>query len=172
MLQANPCKGDNFMPKKRKTWRQKLEEKHPEHGKIVDVPLKMQNRFLVGKMLIPKPLDIDALIHKIREGKLATVVQIRDKLARDAQANCCCPLTTGIFLRIVAEVAEEDLRNGKKDVTPYWRVVRADGSLNGKFPGGVQGQAARLRAEGHLVELNKDRKPPRVINFEQSLQTL
>ncbi len=104
----------------------------------------MQNRFLVGKMLIPKPLDINALIHRVPKGKLATVIQIRDKLAKDAHANCCCPLTTGIFLRIVAEVAEEDLRSGKKEVTPYWRVVKADGSLNEKFPGGVQAQAARL----------------------------
>ncbi len=161
------------MPKKRKTWRQKLEELHPEHGKIVDVPPKMQNKFLVGKMLIPRPLDIDALIHKIPSGKVATVIQIRDKLALDANANCCCPLTTGIFLRIVAEVAEEDLRSGKKDVTPYWRVLRADGSLNKRFPGGVQAQTARLEKEGHkVVASNRGKKPPRVINFEQSLQKL
>ncbi|MCJ7514423.1 MAG: MGMT family protein [Dehalococcoidia bacterium] len=160
------------MPKMRKTWRQKLEEKHPEHGKVVDVPPKMQNRFLVGKMLIPKPLEIDALIQRIPEGKLATVFQIRDKLAEDAKANCCCPLTTGIFLRIVAEVAEEDLRNGKKYVTPYWRVIKAGGSLNERFPGGVQAQATRLEKEGHIIELNSGRKPPRVTNFEQSLQAL
>jgi len=160
------------MPKMRKTWRQKLEEEHPEHGKIVDVPPKMQNRFLIGKMLIPKPLDIDALIKRVPNGKLATVIQIRDKLAKDAQVNCCCPLTTGIFLRIVAEVAEEDLRNGKKEVTPYWRVVRADGSLNERFPGGVQAQAAHLKEEGHIIDSNRGRKPPRVINFQQSVQIL
>jgi hypothetical protein len=160
------------VPKIRKTWRQKLEEKHPEHGKLVDVSPKMQNRLLIGKMLIPKPLDIDALIHRISSGKLATVIQIREKLAKDAQANCCCPLTTGIFLRIVAEVAEEDLRSGEKDVTPYWRVVKPDGSLNERFPGGVQAQAARLEEEGHIIDLKRGRKPPRVINFEQSLQIL
>jgi hypothetical protein len=160
------------MPKMRKTWRQKLEEKLPEHGKVVDVPPKMQNRFLVGKMLIPKPLDIDALIQRIPKGKLATVLQIRDKLAKDAKANCCCPLTTGIFLRIVAEVAEDDLRNGKKEVTPYWRVIKSGGSLNERFPGGVQAQATRLKEEGHIVELKRGRTPARVINFEQSLQGL
>ena len=160
------------MPKMRKTWRQKLQEKNPAHGKVVDVPPKMENKFLVGKMLIPKPLDIDALIHKVPRGKLVTVIQIRDKLAEDAQANSCCPLTTGIFLRIVAEVAEEDLRTGKKDVTPYWRVVKRDGSLNVRFPGGAQAQAARLEKEGHLIDENRGRKPPRVINFEQSLQRL
>jgi len=159
------------MPKKRKSWRQKLEDKNPEHGKIVDVPPKMQNKHLVGKMLIPKPLDIDALIRQVPRGKLATVLQIRDKLARDARANCCCPLTTGIFLRIVAETAEEDMKKGKAVVTPYWRILRADGSLNQRFPGGVKSQAARLEEEGHTVS-NRSNKPPRVINFEQSIQTL
>ena len=160
------------MPKMRKTWRQKLEENNPEHGKIVDVPPKMQNKFLAGKMLIPKPSDIDSLIQRVPKGKLATVVQIRDKLAKDARANCCCPLTTGIFLRIVAEVAEEDLKIGKKSVTPYWRVLRADGSLNERFPGGALAQAAHLEAEGHTINSKRGGKPPRVINFEQSIQTL
>src|SRR4030043_501378 len=131
------------MPKTRKTWRQKLEEEHPEHGKVVDVPPKMQSRFGTGKMLIPKPLDIDSLIQKVQKGQLATVTQIREKLAKGAHAHCSCPMTTGIFLRIVAEVAEEDLSNGKREVTPYWRVIKADGSLNEKSPGGVQAQAAR-----------------------------
>jgi hypothetical protein len=160
------------MPKTRKTWRQKLEEQHPEHGKVVDVPPKMQNRFGIGKMLIPKPLDIDALINKVPKGKLATVTQIREKLAKGAHAHCSCPMTTGIFLRIVAEVAEEDLSNGKREVTPYWRVIKADGSLNEKFPGGVQAQAARLNGEGHIIEPNRGKKPPRVTNFEKSLQEL
>jgi hypothetical protein len=160
------------MPKIRKTWRQKLEEEHSEHGKIVDVPPKMQNRFLVGKMLIPKPLNIDALIQRVPIGKLATVIQIRDKLAEDARANCCCPLTTGIFLRVVAEAAEEDLRKGKKDVTPYWRVVKADGSLNERFPGGVEAQSAHLQEEGHIIGSRRGKKPPRVVNFEVALQAL
>jgi alkylated DNA nucleotide flippase Atl1 len=132
----------------------------------------MQNRFGTGKMLIPKPLDINALINKIPKGKLATVTQIREKLAKDANANCSCPMTTGIFLRIVAEVAEEDVRSGKTEVTPYWRVIKADGSLNEKFPGGTQSQAAYLKKEGHSVESGKGRKPPRVKKFEESLQKL
>src|SRR4030066_2365312 len=133
------------MPKTRKTWRQKLEEEHPEHGKVVDIPPKMQNRFGTGKMFIPKPLDINALINKIPKGKLVTVTQIREKLAKDAHANCSCPMTTGIFLRIVAEVAEEDLKSGKGKATPYWRVLKTGGSLNIKFPGGTKAQAARLK---------------------------
>jgi hypothetical protein len=160
------------MPKTRKTWRQKLEEEHPGHGKVVDIPPKMQNKFGIGKMLIPKPLDVDALINKIPRGKLATVAQIREQLAKDAHAHCSCPMTTGIFLRIVAEAAEEDLRNGKSEATPYWRVIKTDGSLNKKFPGGVHAQATRLKEEGHIIEPNRANKPPRVKNFEKSLQEL
>ena len=38
-----------------KTWRQKLEQEHPNHGKIVAVPARMRKRFGRGTMLIPKP---------------------------------------------------------------------------------------------------------------------
>jgi hypothetical protein len=106
------------MPKRCKTWREKLEQELPDHGKIVDVPPKMQRRFGTGKMLIPRPLDVDALIRKIERGKLATVEQIRERLAKDFHANITCPMTTGIFLRIVAEAAVEDLRSGKENNNP------------------------------------------------------
>jgi hypothetical protein len=51
-------------------------------------------------------------------------------------------------------------------------VLKADGSLNEKFPGGTGAQAARLREEGHIIEPSKGKKPPRVKDFEKSLQTL
>ena len=160
------------MPKARKTWRQKLEEEHPAHGKIVEVPPKMQKRFGTGKMLIARPLDVDALIRKVQRGKLVTVTQLMEKLAKDARADCACPMTTGIFLRIVAEVAEEDFKSGKEKVTPYWRILKSGGSLNLKFPGGTRTQAARLKEEGHSIEPGRGEKPPRVKNFEKSLQNL
>ena len=112
------------------------------------------------------------LIRKIPEGKLVTVTQIMEKLAKDAHADSACPMTTGIFIRIVAEVAEENLKDGKKQVTPYWRVLRAGGSLNEKFPGGVGSQAAHLREEGHIIESGKGKKPPRIKDFEKHLQEL
>ena len=89
--------------KSRTSWREKLEKKHPSHGKVVDIPPKMQKRFGKGTMLIPRPLDIDTLIRKVQKGKLVTVIQIRERLAKDAHTDSACPMTTGIFLRIVAE---------------------------------------------------------------------
>ncbi len=125
-----------------------------------------------GRMLIPRPLDVDALVRKIPKGKLATISQVRERLARDCHADLTCPLTAGIFLRIVAEAVEEDLAEGKKNITPYWRAVKDDGSLNEKFPGGTYLQSTRLKEEGHSILPGKGKKPPRVQDFEKFLHKL
>ncbi|MDI6794886.1 MAG: MGMT family protein [bacterium] len=79
---------------------------------------------------------------------------------------------TGIFIRVAAEAAEEDLMEGRREPTPYWRVIKTDGSLNEKFPGGTDHQAARLIEEGHAIEPGKGKKPPKVKEFEKSLQEM
>src|SRR5262245_26269575 len=154
----------------RKSWREKLETQ--DHSKIVEIPRLMAKRLGTGTMIIPKPLDVDALIRKTKKGKLVTVYEIRARLARDNNVDVACPLTTGIFIRISAEAAEEDSRNGKKQVTPYWRVIRDDGSLNEKFPGGVKSQSRRLKEEGHSIAAGKGKQPPKVKDFEKSLARL
>ena len=152
------------MAKAQKSSREKLEREGLP--RVVDDPRGQ------GRMLIPKPLDVDALVRRVQRGRLATVDQIRERLARDFGADLTCPLTTGIFLRIAAEAAEEDLGRGETDITPYWRVIRGDGSLNEKLPGGVEAQADRLRDEGHSIEPGKGKKPPRVTDFANSLQSV
>ncbi len=148
-------------------WRTKLEKPGVHLPKIVRVPPKWRKQYGSGTMLIAHPLEVDALIRKVPRGKLVTVAQLRKRLARTHRTDTTCPLTTGIFVRIVAEVAEEDRRARKKRVTPYWRVVRDDGGLNEKFPGGVKQQARRLRAEGFLLDGGK-----RVRNFDRRLVRL
>ena len=143
------------------TWRQKLEQEHPNHGKIVPVPPRMQKRFGAGTMVIPRPLDLDAVMRKVRKGKLITTSQIRDEVARQSSADSACPMTTGIFIRIVAEAAEEDRRAGKKRITPYWRTIKDNGDLNEKLPGQAKAQAAKLRAEGFTIEPGKGKRPPK-----------
>ena len=156
--------------KSRTSWREKLENE--DHSKIILVPPRMQKSLGSGTMLIPKPLDVDAMIRKTKKGQLITSAEIRYRLARDNRVDTVCPLTTGIFVRIAAEAAAEDLQNGKTRVTPYWRVVTIDGRLNEKFPGGAQEQARRLRAEGHTIERGKGKKPPTVKDFQNSLVKL
>jgi len=159
--------GDKF--KSRKSWREKLENPPEGLPKVVNGPAKWEKRFGGSRVLVPTPLLVDALIRKVRKRKLITVKQIREQLAKDFKADSTCPLTTGIFIRISAETAEEDLRMGRKRITPCWRVVKADGSLNPKFPGGVKAQAARLKKEGLKIIAGKGRKPPKVQHFEKAL---
>jgi hypothetical protein len=157
--------------KTRTTWREKLENPPKGLPKVVTDPLKWEKRFGGRRVLVPTPLLVDGLTRKVKKGKLVTVNQIRGRLAKDFKADPTCPLTTGIFVRIVSEVAKEDLRAGKKRITPYWRVLK-NGSLNEKFPGGTKAQAVHLRKEGHVILPGKGKKPPQLKDFEKSLQKL
>jgi len=148
----------------RTSWREKIDK--PQDVKIVKVPPKM-SRFGSGTMLIPTPKLIDVMIRMVPKGKVVTVSELRRKLARDFRTDVTCPLTTGIFVRIAAEAAEEDRANGKKRIAPYWRVIKDDGSMNPKFPGGIAQQTRYLGAEGFEVA-NKG-KTPRVQDFDGRL---
>lgn len=145
---------------------------HPNHGKIVPIPPGEQKRFGKGTLVIPKPLDVDALVRKVRSGLLTTPSRNQARLAADCGADHACPLSTGIFIRIVAEAAEEDRQAGKKRLTPFWRIVKEDGALNEKFPGGANRQATLRRAEGFAIDTRRRKGFPRVKDFEESLAAL
>lgn len=145
----------------RKSWREKMN--NPNLPKLVAIPPNMQKRFGTGTMLIPSPAEVEALMRSVPNGSVITISQIRDSLAREHSADVTCPLTTGIFIRLAAEAAEEETRAGKPGITPYWRVVKNDGSLNPKFPGGSKRQLQRLRAEGHRIHPAGESGEPRVI---------
>ena len=140
-----------------------------ELPKVISVPAKFQKQMGGKRVLIPAPLILDKLVRKVRKGQLVTVGQLREHLAAQFDADSTCPMTMGIFLVIVAQAAEEDMQEGKKRVAPYWRVIKVDGSLNPKFPGGVNAQALRLKGEGHSILPGKGNRPPRVRDFEKAL---
>ena len=153
--------------KSKKSWREKLEK--AQEPKVVEIPQRMSKQCGSGTMLIPRPLDVDALMRKVSKGKLVTQSEIRNRLAKDSKTDTACPITTGIFIRIAAEAAEEDIQSGSEKATPYWRVIRDDGSLIDKFPGGVASQARRLKDEGFAIEPAVGSKPPKVRDFAGKL---
>jgi alkylated DNA nucleotide flippase Atl1 len=157
------------MAKTRKSWREKLENPVAGLPKVVPVPDKWVKTMGGRQILVPTPMMVDEYVRTVPKGKLVTVGQIRRRLAKPFKADSTCPMTTGIFLRIISEAAEEDRQAGKKSVTPYWRVVKDDGSLNPKFPGGVEAHAEKLRAEGHQILAGKGKKPPQAADFAKSL---
>ncbi len=155
-------------PKSLTPWRDKLEK--PQEPKVVDVSEKMQARFGKGKMIIATSMIIDGIVRKIPKGKLTTVSTIMDRLCEDFGTDSACPMTTGIFLGIVAKAAEENRAAGRKKIAPYWRVLKSKGALNPKFPGGMDAHAAKLEAEGH--EIDRTRKTWKVQDFSKRLARL
>ncbi len=141
-----------------KSWREKLDK--DIKPKLVEVPDKWAERIGHGKMLVPTPLLIDKTINKIPKGKLATVDMIRDYLADEYKAEMTCPFTTGIFLNLAANAAEEDKATVKTRITPYWRILKEGGILNPKFPGTVKQRAYYPEHEG--IELIKEKKKDQV----------
>lgn len=145
----------------RTSWRAKLERGEPDWKETPK-----------GRMYIPTPMEVDGLMRRVGDGELTTVAHIRQHLAASRGADYACPLCTGMFVRIAAEAAEEDAREGRGPITPYWRTLATGGHLNEKYPGGVDAQAQRLRSEGHAIDPAQGRKPPRVAGFERRLARL
>lgn len=145
----------------RKSWREKME--NPDLPRLTRIPAAWRAKWGDGTMLLPAPREVEALIRSVPEGSLITVSQLREELAHRHGARTACPLLTGLFVRIAAEAAEEDAGAGAEGMTPYWRVVKDDGSLNPKLPGGTARQSERLRAEGHRIAAGRGTRPPRVV---------
>ena len=97
-------------------------------------------RYGGSRMYLAPPLAYDRLMRQVPKGKLVTVGQLRELLARQAGADFTDPITAGIFVSLAAWASAQ--RAGGK--TPYWRTLKAGGELNPKYPGGVE-------AEGHTV---------------------
>ncbi|MCP3979220.1 MAG: MGMT family protein [bacterium] len=154
---------------KKRTFREKLADAK-DFPRVQQLTGGMEQRYGPGKIVIPAPLEVDALMRKIPKGKVTTINQIRECLARRHRANVACPIVTGIHARIAAGAAGEHEAEGKKRVTPYWRTLKGNGELNAKYPGGVSGQRRRLRDEGVEVEVRDDRMF--VKNYEQRLKKL
>ena len=108
-------------------------------------------------MLVPTPLLVAEEIQKTKVGELVSPAEIRIRLAQRFKADLTCPLTTGIFINILAGAAEEELKEAKPVTAPYWRVVDEKGFLSEKTPPGPELQARHLKEEGHIVERVKNR---------------
>jgi hypothetical protein len=90
-------------------------------------------------MLISSPGDIANYVARIPHGETRTVERLRNELARKAGAQAMCPVTTAIYLRIVAEVALRDLDEGRPfdAVAPFWRVIRPGSKIAAKLSCGA-----------------------------------
>ena len=100
-----------------------------------------------NRMYFAPPADYDRVMRLVPFGKLLTVGEIRDYFARESGADFTEPITAGIFVSIAAWASDQR----ETDKTPYWRILKAKGELNPKYPGGVMAQKEMLEKEGHTV---------------------
>ena len=132
----------------------------PQEDVIVDIP-KDRVKFFggTGKMLLPSPATVAAVIKKIPKRKLITTNLLCKELTAQFEVQGTCPVTTQRALQAIA--------HGSSKNFPYWRVIKTNGGLIARFPGGAAGQAALLVEEGFSIETKG--KESKVKEFRESL---
>ena len=131
-----------------KSWKEKLNIDKSFVVKRLD---KNFSDMKVGEnMLIATPKIIDEYIKQIPKGININIKTLRNDLALTYNADTTCPVTTGIFLRIVSEAAYEDFLDGEKNITPFWRVVDHESKTATKLACGINFIKKR-RSEENII---------------------
>ena len=89
-----------------------------------------------SSMFVATPKIVDEFINKMPYGRFITMPELRADLAIEHDCDATCPVSTAIFLRVVAEAALEHLEQGAKteDITPFWRVVAPGDKVSARLP--------------------------------------
>ena len=69
------------MAKKRKTWQEKLADSK-DMPKVVEITDKMSKRWGTGTVVIPAPMEVDEIMKNVPRGRLITINQIREVVAK------------------------------------------------------------------------------------------
>jgi len=118
---------------KKKSWLDKLNEN--KEPKIKRIDIDFADIPAGSTIFIATPKLIDQYFKKIGIGKRINIKTLRKDLALAHNADYTCPVTTGIFLRIVAEANYEKLQQGERleEITPFWRAIEPNSTLAKKL---------------------------------------
>jgi hypothetical protein len=121
-------------PAKGKTWTDKVNDPTKEF-QVKKLEKDFADMPAGSKMLIATSKIIDEYVRHIPKGKSGSLATMRKDLASEYGADYTCPVTSGIFLRIVSEAAYEQIEKGTplNKVAPFWRVVDEKSALNKKL---------------------------------------
>ena len=115
----------------KKSWIDKFNQPREKMIKVLDTDFSDMK---VGeKMLIATPKIIDEYINQVPKSYTVDMKTMRKDLALTHQADVTCPVTTGIFLRVVSEASFEKIILWEKNPTPFWRVVDPKSNLAKKL---------------------------------------
>jgi hypothetical protein len=112
-------------------------------------------------MVIVTPRMVDEFVRAIPVGRIFDQKTVRKHLAANHKADCACPVTMGISLRVVAEAAYEKLIGGAdlSEITPFWRAVDPKSDLAGKLACGFDFIEGRRNEEfGRETPPNEKKK--------------
>jgi ABC-type uncharacterized transport system ATPase subunit len=117
----------------KKSWLDKLNEN--KEPKIKRIEIDFADIPSGSMMFIATPKLIDEYIQEIGVGTRINIKTLRKDLAIAHNADYTCPVTTGIFLRVVAEANYEKLQQGKhvEEITPFWRMIEPNSALAKKL---------------------------------------
>jgi alkylated DNA nucleotide flippase Atl1 len=132
---------------------------------IVEIAPQLERFFgTSGRMLKPCAATVAALVAKIPAGQVVTTDSLRRTLADQFGVEVACPYDTKMAL---LEISNDSSLNQSGLNVPFWRVVKANGELNPKYPGGLEAQVALLQSEGFTVD--DSGKKPRIKPFKDKL---
>jgi len=77
------------MPKPRPSWKEKLVTTAQKQNlpRVFEVEGKMSKKWGEGTCVIPSPVEVDAIMKSVPEGKLITINQIREFMAKKYHAS-------------------------------------------------------------------------------------
>lgn len=114
------------MPSKR-SWKDQLGHSRGGLPRVEQIRGKLVKRWGSDTVVIPAPHEVDGFMRLVPRGKVTTINEIRTALARGHGASIGSPITTGIFAWVAAHAAEEDRAASVREVTPCWRIPKAEG---------------------------------------------
>jgi hypothetical protein len=116
-----------------KTWSHRFEVKR--YPKRVTLDADFAGIPAGSTLFVGTPQILQTYIRKIPSGETRTIQRLRRDIARANRCAAMCPVSTSIFLRILAEAAWDDLHAGKdvSDVTPFWRVIEPGSAIAKKL---------------------------------------
>ena len=118
-------------------WNDKLNQQ--KEAKVKHIEKRFSDIEADSDMLVATPRIFEEYIRRIPYGTFVEIKKVRRDLAKKFKADATCPVTTGLFLRIVAESAYENLTNGMKmeQIVPFWRVIAPESSIAKKLSFGT-----------------------------------
>lgn len=120
------------MPRPKKTWREKMLTKPPHH---VILDKSFAGIPQGAKLHISSPQEIAAELQTLEPGTTLSIQAFRQRLAEKNGCDATCPVSTSLFLRIVAECTWEayQQKGSMQDLCPFWRVLDPASALARKL---------------------------------------